>query len=164
MRLVNATSLKLEEFFDENLPRYAVLSHRWQVDEVTFQDMQNGTARTKAGFLKIELICGEARRRHLNYAWVDTCCIDKTSSAELSEAINSMYRWYKNAVVCCVFLFDAGLKAPLGIDYNFRGSDWWTRGWTLQELIAPEEVAFFDSSWQFLGTSTLKIVLISPSS
>lgn len=151
MRLLNATTFKLEEFFDENLPQYAILSHRWQEDEVSFQDMQNGIATAKAGFRKIKLICEEAVRRMLRYVWVDTCCIDKSSSTELSEAINSMYRWYKNAVFCCVFLFDVQSGAT-NSGLAFKKSSWWSRGWTLQELIAPAEVLFFDDSWQLLGT------------
>ncbi|KUJ12715.1 HET-domain-containing protein [Mollisia scopiformis] len=151
MRLINTWSLELEEFFDNEIPPYAILSHRWQPDEVSFQDMQNGTGNLRAGFTKIELVCGEASRRRLDYVWVDTVCIDKTSSAELSEAINSMYRWYKKAEICCVFLFDVGSRSPVS-DQLFCNACWWSRGWTLQELIAPSEVAFFDSSWNFLGT------------
>ncbi|KAL5319100.1 hypothetical protein ACEPPN_014170 [Leptodophora sp. 'Broadleaf-Isolate-01'] len=151
MWLINSTSLKLEEFFDDNIPPYAILSHRWQAGEVSFQDMQNGIEQAKPGFSKIKLICGEALRRRLDYAWVDTCCIDKTSSADLSEAINSMYRWYKEAEICCVFLFDVRLKTS-DYEFSFRDASWWSRGWTLQELIAPSEVAFFNSSWHFLGT------------
>ncbi|CZR54510.1 related to HET domain protein [Phialocephala subalpina] len=151
MRLLNATTFKLEEFFDENFPQYAILSHRWQADEVSLQDIQKGTAKEKAGFVKVKLICEEAVRRKLQYVWVDTCCIDKSSSAELSEAINSMYRWYKNAVFCCVFLFDVQ-SGSSDSGWTFKKSSWWSRGWTLQELIAPSEVLFFDDSWQLLGT------------
>lgn len=95
MRLLNTVNLELEEFFDECGLKYAILSHRWQDEEVSLQDMQNGTAAHKKGYTKIKRCCDRAREDGLRYAWVDTCCIDKTSSAELSEAINSMYRWVR---------------------------------------------------------------------
>ncbi|TVY51416.1 Vegetative incompatibility protein HET-E-1 [Lachnellula cervina] len=147
MRLLNATSLKLEEFFDDSLPPYAILSHRWQDDEVSFQDMQTDAARQKAGYTKLKLCCDQAVKDGLGYAWVDTCCIDKSSSAGLSESINSMYRFYQGSAACYAYLFDVQNNRA-----SFSMSAWFSRGWTLQELIAPARVKFYSSTWGNLGT------------
>jgi hypothetical protein len=112
---------------------------------VSFQDMQTGVANKKAGFKKIQRYCKMAASDGYKCAWVDTCCIDKTSRAELSEAINSMYRWYKKSDVCFMFLVDI-----FGKEYS--GSRWSTRGWTLQELIAPSSMIFCNFSGAELGT------------
>ena len=95
MRLLHSRTLELKEFFDSYVPPYAILSHTWENDEVTLQDMQGPNAARKAGYVKIVRCCRQAVMEGLEYVWVDTCCIDKTSSAELSEAINSMYQWYR---------------------------------------------------------------------
>lgn len=100
MRLLNTSTLKLEEFIGSNIPPYAILSHTWGNEEVSFQDMQGSGAMEKVGYEKISRCCEKAATGGFEYAWVDTCCIDKSSSSELSEAINSMYRWYRNAEVC----------------------------------------------------------------
>ncbi|KAE9379683.1 HET-domain-containing protein, partial [Stipitochalara longipes BDJ] len=129
---------------------YAILSHRWGKDteEVTYRDLIDGTGKNKVGYKKIRF-CGEqARRDGWHYFWVDTCCIDKSSSAELSEAINSMFSWYKNSTICYVFMDDVTEHTC----ENLVGSKWFTRGWTLQELIAPSNVVFYDSLWNRLGT------------
>ena len=151
MRLINSTTLKLEDIFDDSVPKYAILSHRWGNEEVSLQDMQNGTAVQKAGYAKIKLCCDQAVKDGLQYSWVDTCCIDKTSSAELSESINSMYRWYQKAVICYAFLPDVH-ALDVSEDLSFRKSAWFTRGWTLQELIGPSIVEFYNSAWNKLGT------------
>ena len=152
MYLINTETLCLEEFQSEEGLKYAILSHRWEEGEVTYQDMELGRAQSKPGFTKIEKCCEEAKRNGLHYAWVDTCCIDKKSSAELSEAINSMYRWYKKAVVCYAFLSDASdSSSELETLSSFRDSLWFTRGWTLQELLAPQNVLFYDQSWRCFG-------------
>jgi hypothetical protein len=150
MRLLNSRTLKLEEFFDEWDLEYAILSHRWQGEEVTLQEMQSGTATRKKGYAKIKQCCDLALKNGLGYAWVDTCCIDKTSSAELSESINSMYRWYENSAVCYAYLSDVNCTSTSD-DQSFANSKWFTRGWTLQELIAPSKVEFYNSAWQILG-------------
>ncbi|KAI0426156.1 heterokaryon incompatibility protein-domain-containing protein [Xylaria sp. FL1042] len=161
MRLINTTSLKLEEFLgeptDTRFPRYAILSHTWGEGEVTFQDMQKPeVAKKKAGFSKIAKCCKTALSEGLSWAWVDTCCIDKTSSAELSEAINSMFKWYEHSIVCYAYLSDVGIpesdsQAP-PVHSDWRNSRWFTRGWTLQELVAPFEVIIYDREWKQLGT------------
>ena len=92
MRLLNTRTLQLEEFPNERGLKYAILSHRWEADEVLFDDVKSGSARKKAGYAKINGCCRMAEREGFEYVWIDTCCINKVSSAELSEAINSMYR------------------------------------------------------------------------
>ncbi|KAK1975373.1 HET domain-containing protein [Colletotrichum cereale] len=149
MKLLNCSTLKIEEFFGSSIPKsYVALSHRWEVDEVTYQDVINHpeTLARKRGWTKIRATCRIALERGHDYAWVDTCCIDKTSSAELSEAINSMFKWYSNAAVCYAFMSDVGTNQP------FAESLWFTRGWTLQELVAPGEILFFDRDWDLIGT------------
>ncbi|PVH67512.1 HET-domain-containing protein [Cadophora sp. DSE1049] len=158
MRLLqcnNDGDFSLTEFFEGDIPKYAILSHRWEAEEVTFEDLQNGTGTKKAGYEKIRF-CGEqAGRDGLKYFWVDTCCIDKSSSAELSKAINSMFRWYRQSTKCYVYLSDVFRTAvntdDLARDSAFRNSKWFTRGWTLQELIAPKSVEFFSKSGKLLG-------------
>lgn len=147
MWLLKTDSLELEEFPEEQAPPYAILSHTWDGGEVTFQDMQGpASARSvKPGYRKIAYSCEEAQKRSLQYVWVDTCCINKGSSAELSESINSMFRWYAKASVCFAYLADLPRV-------KFPSSRWFTRGWTLQELLAPPELEFFTSDWISLGT------------
>jgi hypothetical protein len=145
----------------DNIPHYAILSHTWGADteEVTFRDLTDGTGKDKTGYGKIRF-CGEqARHDGLHYFWVDTCCIDKSNNTELAEAINSMFRWYRNAAKCYVYLSDVPRDAPdaddafcqLPWESAFRKSRWFTRGWTLQELIAPKSVEFFSKYWEQLG-------------
>ncbi|KAF9881118.1 hypothetical protein CkaCkLH20_01268 [Colletotrichum karsti] len=181
MRLVNVYTLELEEFFDADIPEYAILSHTWGKDEVTFQDLcwladydknrtiyaslegllsnlgQNMQAkadsiRQRCGYDKIVQSARLAKERYLEYVWVDTCCIDKTSSAELSEAINSMYRWYEKSKICFAVLSDVTSTGDTRTGVRFEDSRWFTRGWTLQELLAPREVLFYDGRWTKVGT------------
>lgn len=155
MWLINAHTLKLEEVWGESVKEYAILSHRWEDGEVSFQDMQNpAMASTKKGFAKIRKSCEHAVNDGYNNVWVDTCCINKDSSAELSEAINSMYRWYKASAVCYTYLSDVSANAFDSdiVEQQIKSSLWFTRGWTLQELIAPQQVVFYDQQWGVLGT------------
>ncbi|RHZ64429.1 HET domain protein [Aspergillus thermomutatus] len=151
MRLFNATTLQLTDFLGEAIPPYAILSHRWQAEEVLFQDILSGAAPSKKGYGKITQCCAQALRDNLAYIWVDTFCIDKTSSAELSEALNSMYEWYQKAEVCYAYLCDVA-EASGTAGGGFSGSVWFSRGWTLQELLAPARVEFFDAEWRALGS------------
>lgn len=156
MKLVNCDNLKVEHFVDQTIPPYAVLSHTWTSDEVTFEEMRHVNPSSiieKFGFHKIMKSCEWAKKDGLNHIWVDTCCIDKSSSAELSEAINSMYRWYREAEVCYAFLSDvpASLAFIDGAS-AFDSSHWYTRGWTLQELLAPSKLVFISAEWESLGT------------
>lgn len=138
MRLINTESLQFEEVVSHEMVKYAILSHTWGEEEVSLQDFQDiSIAREKKGFSKIEKTCELARLRNIKYAWVDTCCIDKTSSAELSEAINSMYRWYHDAEICFAYLSDMPVgDVPIGnegseaLSAAFRACKWFTRGWT----------------------------------
>jgi hypothetical protein len=162
MRLLqyNDGDLSLTTFFADKIPqKYAILSHTWAAEEVTFEDLQKRTYRKKAGYKKIRF-CGEqARHDGLQYFWVDTCCIDKSSSAELTEAINSMFRWYENAAKCYVFLSDVSMTKRKARNRSseyvweaaFRASMWFKRGWTLQELLAPGSVEFFSRECKRLG-------------
>ena len=151
MRLLNAQTKQLEEFFEDSIPPYAILSHTWGDEEVSFQDLQKPDHTKKLGYGKIEGGCHQALSKALEYIWIDTCCIDKTSSSELQEAINSMFRWYEKARVCYVYLSDV----PPGEDHkamssSFRRTRWFTRGWTLQELVAPRYLEFYDNSWELI--------------
>jgi hypothetical protein len=153
MRLLNSTTLKLHEFIGSQIPPYAILSHTWDEEEVSFQELSAGTVAEKKGFEKIKRCCEIAAGDGFEYAWVDTCSIDKTSSAELSEAINSMFRWYQKAEVCYAFLSDVSSdEDPESLQSAFRKSRWFRRGWTLQELIAPVHVQFLGKDWKEIGT------------
>jgi hypothetical protein len=162
MHLLNSTTLKLHEFIGRKIPPYAILSHTWDDEEVSFQELQSGLAAEKKGFKKIKECCRIAAEDGFEYAWVDTCCIDKTSSAELSEAINSMFRWYRNAEVCYAFLSDVPSdEDPQEEGSAFRYSRWFTRGWTLQELIAPAHLTFLGSDWEDIGSKLSLQALVS---
>jgi hypothetical protein len=108
--------------------------------------------KQKLGYKKIEACCAQAARDGFEYVWLDTCCIDKRSSAELSEAINSMYRWCQDCTVCYAFLADVPSDASLDVrSQKFRESRWFTRGWTLQELIGPLNLEFYGDQWHSKG-------------
>lgn len=172
MRLINTTTGQFSEFSESQLPRYAVLSHTWGEEEISYLDMLyissdlpattagliqvllKKSPKDSQGFGKVQKCCKLARSRGLDWVWIDTCCIDKSSSAELSEAINSMWRWYRDAEEAYAFLFDV----TLGPDWNqatlqqFSKARWFTRGWTLQELLAPKEVFFCNNRWQIFAS------------
>ncbi|KAI0432720.1 HET-domain-containing protein [Xylaria sp. FL1042] len=191
MRLLNCKTLTFEEFVQDT-PRYAILSHTWDDEEVSLCDMKSKeTASKLKGYEKIEATCRIAQEQGLDYAWVDTCCIDKSSSAELSEAINSMFAWYRNAAVCYAWLCDYAQDAAFNltdeavlesfesresmneqdrgfndpppltskeldmrnhIGQSLRKCRWFSRGWTLQEMIAPKHVEFYDCDWKCFGS------------
>ncbi|KAI9768893.1 MAG: hypothetical protein M1839_003847 [Geoglossum umbratile] len=160
MRLLHVGDLSLAEFVGNDIPRYAILSHTWGADheEVTFKDMVDGTGNAKAGYRKIRLCEKLAAKDGLQFFWVDTCCIDKSNYTELAEAINSMFRWYQDAARCYVYLSDVSAGGSIGDDEfacrwktAFKKSRWFTRGWTLQELIAPVSVEFFSVEGERLG-------------
>ncbi|KAI1743391.1 heterokaryon incompatibility protein-domain-containing protein [Xylaria scruposa] len=157
MRLINTQSLNLEEFVGNAIPEYAILSHTWGDEEVTFQEWQDrNSLDEKAGYKKILAACEQARVDGLGYLWVDTnsAGIDKNSSAELSEAINSMFAWYANSHRCYVYLADFfwNLESSGIVDIEqLCQCRWFRRGWTLQELLAPETLIFFDVNWREFG-------------
>ncbi|CAF3550464.1 unnamed protein product [Fusarium graminearum] len=154
MRLINTQTLQLE-FYHGGSRRYAILSHVWGNDEVTFQDMTSvdpAEALELDRYSKLRESCKLARSLKMDYLWIDTCCIDKSSSAELSEAINSMFRWYAESTICLAFLQDVPpSESEEEKKRAFRGSRWFSRGWTLQELIAPGKVIFYGQDWKPLG-------------
>jgi WD40 repeat protein len=145
----------------DTIPPYAILSHTWGDDdkEVTFADLIRGTGEDKPGYGKIKF-CGEqARQAGLEYFWIDTCCINKADQVEHQHAINSMFRWYQNAARCYVFLSDVSTALRTADsehphytwETEFHASRWFTRGWTLQELLAPRSVEFFSKESKRLG-------------
>ena len=156
MRLVNTTTRKVEEIHGK-IPEYAILSHTWDEQEMTLQDMHHPEPEKFVCFEKVDRCCKLVAKEGFQYVWIDTCCIDKNSSSELSEAINSMYRWYKEAQVCITYLSDVPCaedpSPPLS---PFRTCKWFKRGWTLQELIAPPVVEFYgknaEGDWTEIGT------------
>ena len=187
IRLLNVRTLEVEQFFGCRIPPYTILSHTWGTEEVSSADIQSSDFKNKKGYEKIRYACKQTIEDGWDYTWIDTCCIDKTSSAELSETINSMFQWYSDAEVCYVYLADVHESQDPGLqeqedsgssiqvegslafsDMHFgnrsRGytssgpretffgrSRWFTRGWTLQELVAPSEVKFYNANWKYLG-------------
>ncbi|KAF2994595.1 hypothetical protein E8E13_001964 [Curvularia kusanoi] len=153
MRLLNVHTKRLHTFYGSSTPKYAILSHTWLSDheEVIFSHIQSQQPSSWShlpGAKKVDHTCQQAANDGYEWAWIDTCCIDKTNNAELSEAINSMFQWYQRAQVCYVYLLD--------VDSNNAGdiftSRWWSRAWTLQELVAPANVQFFDEDWRNVGS------------
>ncbi|EXF75735.1 HET domain-containing protein [Colletotrichum fioriniae PJ7] len=156
MYLLETNTLKLHEFVEGQVPVYAILSHTWGKEEILFRDLEKGPS-DKDGWIKIQSACRVASERGYNWIWIDTCCIDKASSSELSEAINSMFRWYKEADLCLAYLSDVVYSEPRNDECKMilTGSRWFTRGWTLQELLAPSSLDFYDRNWALVGPRTL---------
>lgn len=162
MRLLNKTTFQIESFLDDEAPPYIILSHRWSGAETSMLEFAAQRHLSKdqwsAGTSKVLTFCEHILPYEVQYAWVDTCCIDKSSSAELQEAINSMFKWYQQAELCVVYMHDVDLLAgdPADGDDSLSArleqSEWFTRGWTLQELLAPRDHVFLDRNWQRLGT------------
>jgi hypothetical protein len=175
MRVLNTTTFELhsreQEFFKSQ--GYAILSHRWVGAEITFDTLPQHIPelrRTEARYLaspqlsKIRGACEMARQLGFAWMWIDNCCINKASATEESESINSMYKWYRDAQICITYLSDVKLDAAPGmLNQNtptkiFRKinsdqpSEWFFRGWTLQELLAPRKMNFYDTNWTFMGT------------
>ena len=160
---------KVLDFRDDEITEYAILSHRWIDDtEINYEEIaslgnmekeERDEIRGRLGYKKILDTCRQAQKNGYKWVWVDTCCIDKRSSAELSEAINSMYRWYKNAKACYAYLHDVDGSFPTEKDdekypKSNGWPEWFSRGWTLQEMIAPSDVWFFNENWQYVGAKT----------
>lgn len=165
MRLLNAHDLTLAYFNDErHVPDYAILSHTWSNDEVSLKDITELSPDQlikKRGYEKVKTSCSKALEWGLKWIWIDTLCIDQNSSAELSEAINSMYDWYRDSAVCYAYLADVSTVED---DFfpdrvtnsqsraSFNQARWFTRGWTLQELIAPRNMQFYNKDWAWIGS------------
>ncbi|KAI1871635.1 hypothetical protein JX265_005621 [Neoarthrinium moseri] len=194
MRLIDVQTLRLVNIFNPQQTEYAILSHTWGSEEVTFQEWEQvnpsgaikgqcphvhkseytNKIKAKSGYQKILGACEQAQRDGLQYLWCDTNCINKESSAELSEAINSMFAWYHDSRICYAHLPDVSVPRnhfrqtclrqledwfarnddDVSTLAEFSGSRWWTRGWTLQELLAPGEVEFYALDWTPLGSRT----------
>ena len=150
MRLLHTSTIELHEFSSDKIPKYAILSHTWDDDEFLFSHFQREKSAKPESHHKVTRCCELAASEGWEYVWIDTCCIDKSSSSELNESINSMYRWYKNSVICYVYLSDFSLKCP-PLSNALQKSRWFRRGWTLQELLAPCNLVFFDEHWAEIG-------------
>ena len=158
IRLIRLSDMKLVErndvrkHFRDSVPhkgaphpasyvKYAILSHRWLDEgEPTYKEMKSGTAKGP-GYRKLKKFCDEAWKSGVDFAWSDTCCIDKSSSSELDQSIRSMYRWYYNSDICIVHL------AQSATIEDIKNDDWIQRGWTLQELLAPRRIKLFNKDW-----------------
>lgn len=163
MRLLHTRDRVLvDKPFNSSLP-YAILSHTWADDEVVFEDVQRGTISTKsaASQYKLAQACRQALEDGYTYIWIDTCCIDKSSSAELTESLNSMFAWYRDAAICYAFLTGCPDTVQTSEEKAaFAGCRWFTRGYTLQELIAPADIVFFSDNWTPVATKkTLSTLL-----
>lgn len=169
MRLINVHTFDMENGHEPDKVKYAILSHKWFESEISFQDFKNLKDAEKAnmkrpheflqqnqhmGIGKIAWSASIAREQLLNYIWIDTCCIDKTSSAELSESINSMWKWYRGAAECYAYLPDVTWQDNRSAREELKTSVLFTRGWTLQELLAPRVVGFYDRNWNYKATKT----------
>jgi hypothetical protein len=168
MRLINIHTLQFKNFTHEP-PPYAIASHRWCAHETTYQDVRDGRKVDSAGFKKVKnfgkavLSVNETVQSSFAWAamgfqlkcdwlWIDTACIDRKDLSELSESINSMFRWYRSAAVCYAYLADVGpMSFQYGAMMDFMRSEWFERGWTLQELLAPGVVVFLAKDWSVIG-------------
>ncbi|KAK3686557.1 hypothetical protein LTR37_019696 [Vermiconidia calcicola] len=180
MRLLHTETYELvdvEELAEK--PPYAILSHRWKGKEIVFKDLSSAPlspferrAESFKSFTKIKEACARAKEHELNYIWIDTCCIDKSSSEELRKELNSMFKWYHEAQICYTFLFDVTFSGrnERMFDSNLKhrkekenprdqASEWFERGWTLQELLAPVRMEFYDQHWKSMGTRDEHAVL-----
>jgi heterokaryon incompatibility protein (HET) len=146
MRLINVQTFEFEKFVGKDIPPYAIVSHTWGDEEVVFEEFYSSESKHKAGYQKIKTSCEIAHRDGLTYVWIDTCCIDKRSSAELSESINCMFRWYQKSKICYANLDNVENITELG------SARWFRRGWTLQELITPTDLVFYSHNWNHLCT------------
>ncbi|OAL01790.1 kinesin light chain [Phaeosphaeriaceae sp. SRC1lsM3a] len=164
MRLLHFDSLGrlvLTDFRGKTIPPYAILSHRWSDSEILIEHILNGAYKEREeGYRKLAFCAKQAALDKLQYFWIDTCCIDRWNKSERSRAINLMFQWYKNATRCYVFLSDVSVSTALepiqrsDWEASFRASAWFTRGWTLQELIAPVSVEYFSCEGHGLGDKT----------
>ena len=177
MRLIDVNTFEQQDGFDHNqTPPYAILSHRWGKHEVSYENFINtpkegfndGLLREtidnkNAGASKIAYACAHARKAGLKWIWIDTCCIDKTNSTELSRSINSMFKWYEGAELCIAHLADVDVKntSKAEVAGAIQNSEWFKRGWTLQEMLASRSMQFFDANWEPLGLRSELTPLIS---
>ncbi len=163
MRLINVHTFKqADRFKDNRTPPYAILSHRWTENEISYQEFLNITKDAlNTGFAKVANACAQAKQTGLDWIWIDTCCIDKTNSTELTMSINSMFRWYRDAKVCFAYLDDVDPINKDKVEDQILKSKWFTRGWTLQEMLASRDMQFFDANWAPLGSRSQLSAVIS---
>ncbi|THV01249.1 HET-domain-containing protein [Dendrothele bispora CBS 962.96] len=177
-RMINTYSLKLKDFEDGvSIPHYAILSHTWGAEEIGYHDFdqlffedsenwsvfvegvemyeQHQGTKAKPAYHKIVEACIKALSDGVEYLWVDTCCIDQEDQTDVHRNVKNMYSYYRNSRICYAYLVDMGHQS------SFGQSRWFTRGWTLQELLAPPEVIFFDSNWGYIGSRTVLCAEIS---
>jgi hypothetical protein len=157
MRLLKTDTIDLLPLHERQPEKYAILSHTWGQDEVIYEDLISGSPQSKPAYAKVKFACQRAADDGYSCIWIDNCCIDKSSSAELSEAINSMYVWYERAGICYAYLADVDASTDTDIQNQefinrLAKSRWFKRGWTLQELLAPREMVFFAKNWTVIGT------------
>jgi ankyrin repeat protein len=148
MRLLNVNTLDFREFYGgRRRPRYVVASHRWRESEASYQDLREKRNCDSEGFKKIEAFAKFVRDNipSVEWLWLDTVCINKESMPELGEAINLMFNYYNEAELCVAYLADVESVGDLEV------SEWFIRGWTLQELLAPQVVVFTSKTWQVIG-------------
>lgn len=164
MRLLNVHTGEFRDFHGDRIPPYVVTSHRWSSNESTYKDVLKKKNPEREGYQKILRFCAFARQvfrdpkspeKPIDWIWIDTCCINQNSSAEVSESINSMWSWYSQATHCIAHLkdvrsFTSG-GGQEGVLFDFRKSEWFERGWTLQELLAPQCVVFVTHNWEVIG-------------
>ncbi|KAG1904146.1 uncharacterized protein F5891DRAFT_1140549 [Suillus fuscotomentosus] len=156
-KLEREAQSKVQDYF-----AYGMLSHRWGSGEVRLQDIRQGesiyTSRY-SGLSKLQNFYRITKSQQLRWAWCDTCCIDLTNSVELQEAINSMFRWYRGSALTIIYLSDISNST---LDALMR-SLWLTRGWTLQELLAPRVILFYRRDWTlFAPEESLKNSEVGP--
>ena len=150
MRLLNVRTLKFSEYFYD-IPKYIIASHRWKAGtEATIKDIGKKRDTDKDGYRKVNDFAKYVREHigHVEWLWIDTCCVDQSSSQEVTEAVNSMFRWYSQAEACLAYLADVKDASE---EQALRQSDWFRRGWTLQELLAPHVLVFLSRDWKMIG-------------
>ncbi|KAK7459507.1 hypothetical protein VKT23_009490 [Stygiomarasmius scandens] len=150
--LIDTQTFELADITESTtVSQYAILSHRWiEGEEVSFREFRKlgEETKSKSGHCKIYAACQQAKKDGFRYIWIDTCCIDNENSDDVARNIKSMYAYYRNASVCYAYLVDVHSWRR----ESFKNSEWFNRGWTLQELVAPYEVKFFDRDWDYIGS------------
>ncbi|KAK6435197.1 hypothetical protein LTR95_008617 [Oleoguttula sp. CCFEE 5521] len=154
MRLLDTGTYEVGDPQYSITERYAILSHRWHAKEISYQQLESAEkiARsiTLPHFAKIQSACAKAASLGYQWLWIDTCCINKQDNAELTESLNSMYKWYN------VDHITAKGPTPFAVaatdESKVPESEWFTRGWTLQELLACKTARFYDVNWDEIGT------------